>query len=143
MLHVEAGREAGLLRLLRHNGVYLIDAFVPPSPCPLLRVAPGEYGDSASVISHRVNTMAIVRKFPRRPRLARIKVRDRVCLDIEADVNAAEQVDCLLNVSVILGIDADKSQDVAPVNLVVAPELRNVQFIEARIRPARQFFVES
>ena len=41
LLDVEAGREAGVLRLLRHDRINLIDALVPPSPGSLLRVAPG------------------------------------------------------------------------------------------------------
>src|SRR5262249_32382184 len=92
LVELEARREIGLLRFRRKNGVGLVDAFIPPIPGAFLRVAPREHRHSAGIVSNGHDGVPIGSQGAGRPWPARIEILQAVLLDLEAEIDAAEEL---------------------------------------------------
>ena len=150
---IEARIECGVLRRRRQDCVRLVDAVVPPGPGTQLSVAPGQDTDVGLVVVRGEDRMAVIGQRPRRPRLVSLEILNAVLLNLEAYVHTAEQADRLLDVDVVLGIDAYVRDHLIAgrgvrlrrgtgEDIVVAPVVQNGEHVQAGVRAARQLEVE-
>src|SRR5579864_5157834 len=105
LCEIEALCKPRLLSLRRQDRIGFVHALIPPSPCALLNIPPGQHGYLVLVVSHGVDSMAIIRQRARCPRFVIVEVLNAVLLHLESDVDAAEHLSGLLHVCMVFRVD--------------------------------------
>src|SRR6266566_1605938 len=136
LLEVEAWCKAGLFSFWWKNGVRLIHTLIPPVPGCLLCISPSEHGHSILVVRNCKNRVAIIGQRARRPGLVGIELLNAVLLNLETQVDTAKELDGLLDMSVILRIDARIGDDLVTGYTVLAPIVQHIKLVQAAVLTA-------
>ena len=96
-------------------------------------IAPGQHRDPCGIVSDGIDRMTVIRQFARRPGLFLFEFLLGVGLDLEAQIDAAKELYRLLDMHMVLWLDADEGQDLLRV-MARAGDAPDFSSLEARVR---------